>query len=265
MLDEETADSPRWREQILTGMSAADTVLRRIEANNPYPVEPDSDLAGDRLQVPDLWVDTLATRRLKAAVDYLTGVRDLVISGTHFYAPFALIRSALETSATVVWLLQPKERKTRLERLVGLHIHDTSNKKSAFAIVPEEFRDPFDHQPGIDRMVKDVGSPKRKCKFPDYTNVMKEVDDFPAVGGSMLLAWRVCSGMSHGTDWAAISLIPQSNRTQIGPTLHQAEIVPNYQLVSTLTKTMVRTIERAHCLFEIRRTARPHTLQMHFG
>ncbi len=108
-------DGSQWREEIFRRMNAAAAVLHNIESHDPYPVEPASDLAGDRDQVPDLWVDTLATRRLKVAVDYLAGIRDLVNTGTHFHAPYALLRAVLESSATAVWLLDPEERKTRLE------------------------------------------------------------------------------------------------------------------------------------------------------
>lgn len=239
-------------------------VLNRIESNDPYPVEPDSDLAGDRAQIPELWVDTLATRRLKVAVDYLAGIRELMNAGRHYYAPFALLRASLESSAAAVWLLKPDDRKIRLQRLVGRHIDDSNNKKAVQSMLPEEFRDPFDHEPGIKRMVTASGSPRKKCKFPDYTPLLKEIDDLPGRGASLLLAWRVCSGFAHGLSWATTGLIPQSNREQIGPTLHRFEASPNYQLVATLVNTAVRTIERANCLFEVRRTNRPHDITFKF-
>ncbi|MDV6267757.1 hypothetical protein [Rhodococcus globerulus] len=253
-----------WREEILNRMNRASVVLDRIEADEPYPVEPDSDLAGDREQVPDLWVDTLAARRLKVAVDYLAGVRDLVSGGTHFYAPFALLRAVLESSAAAVWLLEPADRKVRLQRLVGLHIDDTNNKKAVQFMLPEEFRDPFDHEPGIGKMVTDSGSPRGKCKFPDYTSVLKKIDDLPDEAGSMLLGWRVCSGFSHGLSWATTGLMPELNREQIGTSVHRVETSANYQLVSSIVNTAVRTIERADCLFTVRQTARPHEIKFNF-
>jgi hypothetical protein len=64
--------------------------------------------------------------------------------------------------------------------------------------------------------------------------------------------------------WATTGLIPQSNREQIGPTLHRFEPSPNYQLVATLVNTAVRTIERANCLFEVRRSDRPHDITFQF-
>ncbi|MGH3726301.1 MAG: hypothetical protein ACRDUS_19520 [Mycobacterium sp.] len=259
------ADDDHWRKEILDRMSKASSVLDRIQTNQPYLVEPESDLAGDRGQVPDLWVDTLAVRRLKVAVDFLAGIRDLLTGGTHMYAPFPLMRAVLESSATAVWLLEPDDRRSRLQRLVGLHIDDTSNKKAVQFMMPEHLRDPFDHEPGIKQMVRDSGSPRGKCKVPDYTSLMKKVDDLPGEGASMLLAWRVCSGFSHGLSWATTGLMPQSNREQIGPTLHRVETAPNYQLVSSLTGTAVRTIERAHCLFEVRRTTRPHGIRFNFN
>lgn len=255
-------DDVNWRGKIIERMNHAAKVLDLIEGDDPYPIEQDSDLAGDRAQVPDVWADTLATRRLKVAVDYLAGVRDLVTNGTHFYAPFALLRAALESAATAVWLLEPDDRKTRLERLVGLHIDDCSNKKSVQAMLPEDLRDPFDHGPGINKMVTDSGSPRRKCKFPDYTSVMKAIDDFAGEGGSVYLSWKLCSGFSHGSTWATMGLMHQANRVQIGPTLHRVELSPSYDLVSAQVGTAIRTVERAHSLFQIRRTGRPHKISI---
>lgn len=209
-----------WRKDILDRLLNASSVLDRIASTEPYPVEFGSDLAGDRIQIPDLWVDTLAVRRLKVAADFLAGVQDLVFGSTPLYSPFALQRAVLESSATAVWLLEPDDRRTRLQRLVGLHIDDTSNKKAVQFMLPEHLRDPFDHEPGITQMVRDSGSPRGKCKFPDFTSVMKKVDDLPGEGASMLLAWRVCSGFSHGLTWATAGLMPQSNCEQVGPTLH---------------------------------------------
>ncbi|UZG55652.1 hypothetical protein [Rhodococcus opacus] len=131
-------------------------------------------------------------------------------------------------------------------------------------MLPQEHRDPFDHEPGIKKMMTDSGSPRSKCKFPDYTFVLKKIDDLPDEGGSMLLAWHVCSCFSHGLSWATAGLIPQSNREQIGPTLHRYELSPNYQLVASITATVARTIERAHCLFAVRRTSRPHDIKFEF-
>jgi len=245
-------------------MDRAADILDRIESDEPYPVEERSDLAGDRDQVPDLWLDTVATRRLKVAVDYLAGVRDLMTVGLHYYAPFPLLRAVLESAATAVWLLESDERSVRLRRLVGLHIDDTNNKKSVQFMVPEQYRDPFDHEPGIRKMIQESGSPRGKCKFPDYTAVFKAIDYLPGEGASMLLAWRVCSGLSHGLTWATTGLIPQTNRAQVGPTLHRFAGAPNYQLVATMVRTAVRAIELADCYFQVRRTTRPHDITFEF-
>jgi hypothetical protein len=257
-------DHDHWRTEALSRMNRAGAVLDRIDSDDPYPIEDRSDLAGDREQIPDLWLDTVATRRLKVAVDYLAGVRDLVSGGLHYYAPFPLLRAVLESAATAVWLLESDERPVRLRRLVGLHIDDTNNKKSVQFMLPEQYRDPFDHEPGIKKMIQESGSPRGKCKFPDYTAVFKTIDDLPGEGASMLLAWRVCSGFSHGLTWATTGLIQQTNRAQVGPTLHRFDGTPNYQLVATMVRTAVRTIELADCYFQVRRTARPHDITFEF-
>ncbi|UZG55653.1 hypothetical protein [Rhodococcus opacus] len=104
-------DDDHWRDEALKRMNKASNVFHQVESYDPYPVEPGSDLDGDRVQIPVLFVDTLATRRLKVAVDYLTGLRELLNAGTHFYAPFALLRASLESGATAVccWNRRPKD------------------------------------------------------------------------------------------------------------------------------------------------------------
>lgn len=123
-------------------MDRAAAILDQIESNEPCPIEYRSDLDGDREMIPDLWLDTIATRRLKVAVDYLAGVRDLVTGGVHYDAPFPLLRAVLESAVAAIWLLESDERSTRLKRLVGLHIDDTNNKKSVQFMVPEEYAGP---------------------------------------------------------------------------------------------------------------------------
>jgi hypothetical protein len=174
-------------------MNRAVDVLNRIESNDPYPVEPDSDLAGDRAQIPELWVDprhpaTQGGSGLPGRYTRTDERRPALLRAVR-----ALARLAGEQCAAV-WLLEPDDRKIRLQRLVGMHIDDSNNKKAVQSMLPEELRDPYDHEPGIKRMVTASRSPRRKCKFPDYTSLLKEIDNLPGQGASLLLAWRVCSG-----------------------------------------------------------------------
>lgn len=84
MTTEPPPDDDHWRAEALNRMGRAGAILDRIESNEPYPVEDSSDLAGDREQVPDLWLDTIATRRLKVAVDYLAAVRAIELADCYF-------------------------------------------------------------------------------------------------------------------------------------------------------------------------------------
>jgi hypothetical protein len=146
-----------------------------------------------------------------------------------------------------------------------LHTDDINNKKAVQFMLPEEFRHDFDQEAGVKRMVTDSGSPLGKCKLPDYTSVMRAVDDLPGEGASML-SWRGghVSVFPMASAGPTTGLRPQSNREQIRPTLHRVETFPNYGLVSMIVGTAVRTIERADCLFGVRRTARPHTISFDF-
>lgn len=248
------------REQIMARMSHAAAFIYRIESGDGFEVEPGSDLARDRERNPLLWVDSIALRRLQVAVDDLAGIRDLVNNGTHMHAPFALLRGVVEAASVAVWLLEPEDRITRLKRLVGLHIYDTENKKSFNALLPAEFRDNFDHEPGITSMVKAIGVQRKKCRFPDYTALVRDIDDFPGEGHSLFLVWKVCAGVSHGMTWSLNSTTSELSRVEVADGAFIAQREPAYGLLASFVGTAVRTIERASVLFDVRRTARPHSM-----
>jgi Protein similar to CwfJ C-terminus 1 len=69
----------------------------------------------------------------------------------------------------------------------------------------------------------------------------------------------------HLTDLWSLDAGIAAALSQIGPSLHRVQASPNYQLVATLTSTAVRTIERADCLFHVRRTTRPHRIKYVFS
>ncbi|WP_048472479.1 hypothetical protein [Mycolicibacterium chlorophenolicum] len=52
MITEPPPEDDHWRTEALTRMERSGAVLDRIESNEPYPVEDNSDLAGDREQIP---------------------------------------------------------------------------------------------------------------------------------------------------------------------------------------------------------------------
>lgn len=250
------------REQIMARMNRAAPFIHLIESGDAFEVESGSDLAEDRVRNPLLWVDSVASRRLKVAVDDLTGVRDLVANGTHMHAPFALLRAVVESAAVAVWLLEPDDQITRLKRLVGLHISDTENKKSYNALLPDELRDNYDHEPGITSMVKAIGVQRRKCRFPDYTSVVREIDDLPGESHSLFLVWKVCAGVSHGMTWSLNSTTTELSRVEVAEGAYIAHREPAYGLLVSFVGTAVRTIERASVLFKIRCTARPHKITL---
>ncbi len=52
VITEPPPEDDHWRTEALTRMERSGAVLDRIESNEPYPVEDNSDLAGDREQIP---------------------------------------------------------------------------------------------------------------------------------------------------------------------------------------------------------------------
>lgn len=90
----------------------------RERAAGEEPVEPGSSLAAEDLALPVLPVSHLAWMNLLAAVDHLQALRDLWMGtkSLHAFASNTLLRSAILTASTCVYLLDDSPGVTRRER-----------------------------------------------------------------------------------------------------------------------------------------------------
>ncbi|WP_139000232.1 hypothetical protein [Rhodococcus zopfii] len=222
-----------------------------------YPIHPHSSLALDHQRMPGLQVGHSIDRALHHSLDCLWGLDQLLKkTGPQHYAPYLLIRGALESAATAVWLLDPDDRTTRLQRRVAIAVnneHETS--KAIAAAGRKDDYDPDRWKTGMSALLSKAGLSLKDCQWKSYSAIVRDIDDAPNTVKSIELAWRACSGMSHGKLWSFQMFAAESNRRDTGNGTIQADYTPSYHSLATVLDTVVQTVHRADALYDTRRQA----------
>jgi hypothetical protein len=252
-----------WRIEVDALIRRYGYLFEKYERDERYAVESASDLWQDRDRLPDLWVDSVASRAVAHSIDCLHGIRDLAAYGTHFYAHFVLMRAVLESSAMAVWLLQPDDQNLRLQRLLAQHDDNWRERTKVYGLTDIPSEVPYAAgQAGLKRMIDHVGLSAADCRWPGYTAIIKETDDLVGTPSSVELVWRICSGVAHAKTWAVVDV---THEVAEGPTIVSGKYsarIPNYQMVKLLLDNTFRTVAHADALFDVRRTARPHSMKV---
>jgi hypothetical protein len=179
------------------------------------------------------------------------------------HAPFVLLRGAYESSALAVWLVEPDSVDVRLTRLIAQH--GDSWKYSAKAYSGTTLDDGGVHHQRrqyVTRMIEVACVDRSECRFPGFEMLIESVDDFPGRPGSLLTAWRLCSGVSHAKTWALNQVSVEVDRTGEFEHGHLSARTTNPSLAVTLLAVGRRTVERARAICAVRTTARPHSIRI---
>jgi len=130
------------------------------------------------------------------------------------HGPFTLLRSAIEASATAVWLLAPNERKARATRALRLNfadIVDGARAAKTFGLaLPTSALAQQRHMLAVG---KQAGiQPAAIKKWVKTTEIVKAADaaiddKYTRVHGG----WQVCSGLAHGKRWPQLMFLDRPN------------------------------------------------------
>lgn len=170
---------------------------------------PGSSLRGDDDQASPYALSHAVWDALDHAVDHLTCLQALLRDARviHRFAPYALVRGALENACRAVWLLEPPRRADRLGRRLRLAIDDVRNGEQARDLTGQQ--GPRSKQERLDQITAiasraglDDASLRGKLS---YTEIVRTVDAGGAAGRLIEFSWKVCSGLTHGDSWAAWS------------------------------------------------------------
>ncbi|KSZ59437.1 hypothetical protein Z045_08995 [Rhodococcus pyridinivorans KG-16] len=231
-------------------------ILHNRLEQDTYTIEPGSDLAADHHRLPDLRLVDSVNRSLYHSFDNLWALNVLLQSdGPQHFAPYTLIRAALETSATAVWLLAPDRQEERLTRRIRLEIDDASEAKKVANAAGRDGNSEWKRRKSdLDSALERAGLPRPADDRLTYVTIVKDIDEAPGTQLSTEVAWRVCSGMTHGKLYAFQALATEENKRLTEDGLIEADYTPSWHSLAVVLETTVRNLHRAHQLYELRRT-----------
>ena len=155
----------------------------------------------------------------------------------HMFAPYSLVRSALENACAAVWMLQPKSRAERVARRLRFAAANIENSEKAKRLIGtvgphskqeliSELRD-IGRQAGIDEAdaVRRVG----------YGEIVQAVSSTLGLGPVIPVSWSLCSGIAHGDFWTTLSAAERVELPGAPPGLGSFKITANVQLLMYVT------------------------------
>ncbi len=184
--------------------------------SKPTPeVEPGSSLHGDARKSPSLQVAHAAWNGIAHSVDHLHALRALMLDAQilNIYAPFTLVRSAMENAATAVWLLEPPQRPERLRRCLKLARYEAWEFGQVHKLLPVvALKGIRTAQQRLDEIralaIQLQLDPDDIAGQFSYEKVVRTVGEATGIGGDLsALIWRFGSGFAHGRYWASFSLL----------------------------------------------------------
>jgi hypothetical protein len=231
--------------------------------SQPAPsIESGSALAGDARKCPTIQGVHAAWNGVVQAVDHLHALKVLVDDAQvlHTFAPYTLLRSAIENAATAVWLLSPRKRSERLQRCFRLAHHEAWEYGKVTKLLPPEHHSKRSAEERIEEIRSLASSLDLDLSYVlgqfSYEKVVKDAGETASLGvGLSPLLWRLGAGFSHGRYWASLSMLERQEVTR------EADIL-NVRLTSSLDAVMMtaqgpfQLISKAMELLDQRRQGR---------
>ncbi|MFE2750591.1 hypothetical protein ACFXGA_01175 [Actinosynnema sp. NPDC059335] len=127
-------------------------------------------------------------------------------------APFSVLRAAIESAATVVWLLGPDELVERQLRCLRLTLTDREDFERFMA------RRSKDHPGDIEKFRADIFHFARSLtRNPDVqvakiwmARIFEYVAEVTPGIGDVFGSWQMCSAFAHGRSWSSGLLAPDA-------------------------------------------------------
>jgi hypothetical protein len=195
------------------------TVQQWAARTGEYPseVQPGSRLASDDDVLRPLHISHAAQSALVHAVDHLHCLRSVVVEAKtlHTYAPFTLVRGALENASTAVWLLQSDTSETRYLRRLQLAVKDAEYRRQVDELItttsPAEAGTSYENRREQYLLVADragISRSRLNARAPGFERIVRDAGKATAIGSEVpLVMWKACSGIAHGQMWAGLSML----------------------------------------------------------
>lgn len=195
-------------------------------------VESGSSFAGDDAKTHPFDLSQGVAQSIAVSVDHLhclrmalTGTSDNVLS-LHAYAPFTLLRAAVENAAIAVWVMSESNQNERILRHIRHQLTSTKKLKRTLALAGETHAPVTNEREnplldiadacGIDReqAAKEVTATEMVRSASETTGFKKDEMDL------MLMFWKISSAVAHGD----LPIFEQQVGTQIRPGVSSVRI-----------------------------------------
>lgn len=201
----------------------AQALLRLLDANlslydemNRWPKsEPGSLLFEDDQATYPFPISNDVRYLLVVAADNLSGLRSMILEATengvptlnlHVFAPYTLIRNAIECAGTALWIMAPAERHERVLRLAQFELEDAKKNKAALTAFGGNGEETFNRKKDIiEGIIESYGELSWKSVAGGFriTELLETIGSLPNLDGlNPLGKWQIASGMAHGKRWA---------------------------------------------------------------
>lgn len=184
----------------------------RERTQTPFPEpEPGSILAGDDATLDPYQLSHAAWVALGTAVDHVHALRSLIAANIlHTFAPFTLLRAALENAATVVWLLAPSAHDQRVLRRLRLKWADVCDHMRARELMGHPVEIPRQkHLTRLKGIARNNGLSQEQIAGVTASPIgFGKIVEEAAAAAPMFVdprrvgaTWMACSGITHGRPW----------------------------------------------------------------
>lgn len=164
---------------------------------------------GSLLDVVDTMVEPLQTSHLlgyllHTAIDHLHALKSQLVEAKsqHTFAPFTLIRGAIEASSTALWILQDDLPLNVAKRSLTLEHMNLADQRRATRTVDPKADYDEDRLEMLNGVLRRNGIERQKVKDPvQFTTIIQKSAERFALPNSYL-TWQMCSAAAHGRPWA---------------------------------------------------------------
>ena len=248
---------PSDTELLATQLNRIDLWLQRLGPDNHgFKLAPGSELASDDLLLDPYQGSNAAWTLLSHAVDHLHMLRTAVIEARtlQMFAPYSLLRVALENACAAVWLLAPDAQNERVQRRLQHATGDVRNGERVKQLIGRP--GPRTQQEQVDQLKSLAAAagldPREATTTPTYLSIVQSVGVEMGDPQLLELLWRMGSGIAHGDIWATLSVPDRVELPSTTPGIANMSVTASWVSLITMTMTAADVIERAWLLFSQR-------------
>ncbi|WLQ69380.1 hypothetical protein [Streptomyces glycanivorans] len=194
------------------------------------------------------------------AADHLHAVQALLFEARviHSYAPYSLLRAAVEAAGEAIWLLEPASRDERIRRCLKRAYENVRQGKDFMDLSGLQ----TSGRPHAERVeeirslaVENRLDPHDICGRWSTQRQLAFVDQVAGDGKETLAQnlWQICSGFAHGREWATLGVLERSVESQVGNVV-QVRLSSSTDVLLNMLYAATQLTARAKALYDDRRT-----------